>query len=221
MLHGVRCRCGSFGIDDMRWQIKSTCISLHCRCSLRRCVLLPVKKRAKYKEFSNIHCTCCCCFFLSQNLKLVTLTMARHVTENGTHHGEGWKETSTKAFHLQQCPYWVCLFQSPICFVLRPFQFVYIWPLLERDSLLIYCPLLPESAVKSAQGPPASFGPCSYIVSPGRWLLFQRQAMQGKALPEHHKDLTGEKKKKKKKRKSHRTKAWETAAPRHNVAASE
>lgn len=45
MLHGVRCRCGSFGIDDVRWQIKSTCISLHCRCSFRRCVPLPEKKQ--------------------------------------------------------------------------------------------------------------------------------------------------------------------------------
>lgn len=32
-----------------------------------------------------------------------------------------------------------CLFPSPIYFVFRPFQFLYIWPRLERDSLLIYC----------------------------------------------------------------------------------
>ena len=145
--------------------------------------------------------------------------MARHVAENGTHHGEGWKETSTKAFHLQQRPYWVCLFQSPICFVLRPFQFVYIWPLLERDSLLIYCPPLPESAVKSAQGPPAGFGPCSYIVSPGRWLLFQRQAMQGKALPEHHKDLAGEKKKRRRRRKKKKKPPHES--PRNSSTAAQ
>lgn len=85
--------------------------------------------------------------------------------------------SATKAFHLYQYPYWVCLFQSPICFVLCPFQFVYIWPLLERDSPLIYCPPLPQSAVKTSQGPPV-FRPCSNIEPSGCWLLYRTQAKE-------------------------------------------
>lgn len=68
-----------------------------------------------------------------------------------------------------------CLFPSPICFVLRPFQFVYIWPRLERDSLLIYCldflrvPLKAGEPLPTAQ--PPFFRPC-YDKPPSFWFFF-------------------------------------------------
>lgn len=102
-------------------------------------------------------------------------------------HASTWEPggSAHKGIAFAAVAYWVRLFHSPNCFVLRPFQFVYIWPLLERDSLLIYCPPLPESGVKSAQGPPSVFRPCSHIVSPGCLLLSQSQD-QGETLPDYH-----------------------------------
>lgn len=65
-----------------------------------------------------------------------------------------------------------CLFPSPICFVLRPFQFVYIWPLLERDSLLIYCLGFLRVPLRAYELlPTADFRPCSDINPPDCWFL--------------------------------------------------
>lgn len=83
-------------------------------------------------------------------------------------------------------PYWVRLFQSPICFVPAPFQFVYIWPLPERDSLLIYCSRFLRVALRVPKPTPShptqqSSGPGSYFVLPGCRLVLQRRPV-GKAL---------------------------------------
>lgn len=65
---------------------------------------------------------------------------------------------------------------------------LHLAPTGEGQSIDLLSPL-PESGVKSAQGPPV-FRPCSYIVSSGCWLLLQRQARE---RPKHHKDLTRKK----------------------------
>ena len=51
---------------------------------------------------------------------------------------------------------------------------LHLAPTGEGQSIDLLSPL-PESGVKSAQGPPV-FRPCSHIVSPGCWLLLQRRA---------------------------------------------
>ena len=45
------------------------------------------------------------------------------------------------------------MFQSPIGFVLDSFQFVYIWPLPERASLLIYCPCILRAVLRVHKAP--------------------------------------------------------------------
>lgn len=114
------------------------------------------------------------------------LRVAHIVVKAGT-----WKEATTKAFHLEQYPYWVCLFHSAICFVLHLFQFVYIWPLLERDSLLIYCPCFLRVALRvhKAPRPQALLSHCVASL-----LASVTETGQRKALPKHHKDLTRKKK---------------------------
>lgn len=153
--------------------------------AFQRFVLKPVLmlEWAKYKDICKILCTCCLPKVWS-GLRSWSCHVAHVAVKAASQRGwGGWgvggvEAGATETFPLRSYPCWVCLFQSAICFVLHPFQFVYIWLLLERGSVLIDCPCFLGLALrkrgKKKQNPvplPFVLIPCSYIVSSGCWLL--------------------------------------------------
>lgn len=128
MLHGVRCCLGVCvsGCVCVCWQIRESATENSCRCSADAWVFLV----GWYEESMNLNYFFILYVFGGNEARFWLAGVARTLKN-----GSGLGRTSHKGW----IPRRECLFPSPICFVLRPFQFVYIWPWLERDSLLIYC----------------------------------------------------------------------------------
>lgn len=159
---------------------------------------VPTPEQAKYEEFCQSLCTCCC--FFRQNWKLVPLAVARRAAENAAHHGGGWrlggnnhKGISAVAVPLLSMSVSVTnLFCSPsfsICLHLAPTG--------EGQSIDLLSPL-PESAVKSAQAPPLLPRLQALLLHCVAWLLASvsgegpAQASQGphrKKKPQPHEGL--------------------------------
>lgn len=124
MLHGVRC-----------------CLGV---CE-RVCVRALANSRVCNRKFLPLQCGCS--FFWSTKSKWIWILflfcmfpwkwsqiLARCCSRNVEEQVRAGRKQPQRLDPRREC-----LFPSPIYFVFRPFQFLYIWPRLERDSLLIYC----------------------------------------------------------------------------------